>query len=72
MRPSGPDDLVSILREFLLPRTDPGTIAQWLFVVTAVPSSALVLRRKGRGDLAVLVVGVGCLALAWFAVRAVH
>jgi hypothetical protein len=63
---------VSILREFLLPRTDAGTIAQWIFVLSAVPTSALVLRRKGLGDLAVFVVGVGCLALAWFAVRAVH
>ncbi len=63
---------MSLLREILLPRTDGGTIAQWIVIVGAFPTSALVLRRKGLGDLAVFVVGVGCLALAWFAVRAVH
>ncbi len=60
------------MREILLPRTDAGTIAQWMFVLGAVPASAFVLRRKGFGDLAVFVIGVGCLLLAWFAVRAFH
>lgn len=62
----------ALVSEILLPRTDAGTIAQWIFVLSAIPTSAFVLRRKGFGDLAVFVVGVGCLALAWFAVRAVH
>ncbi len=63
---------MAFVKEILLPRTDAGTIAQWIFVLGAIPTSAFLLRRKGWGDLAVFVVGVGCLALAWFAVRAVH
>ena len=62
----------SLVWEILLPRTDAGTIAQWIVVIGAIPTSATLLHRKGFGDLAVFVVGVGCLVLAWFAVRAVH
>ena len=62
----------ALVWEILLPRTDAGTIAQWIFMLSAVPTTAFILQRKGFGDLAVFVVGVGCLALAWFAVRAVH
>lgn len=62
----------ALVWEILLPRTDAGAIAQWIFVLTTVPASAIVLNRKGLGDIAVFVVGVGCLALAWFAVRAFH
>ncbi|MEX2556507.1 MAG: hypothetical protein WEB06_12885 [Actinomycetota bacterium] len=60
------------LQEILLPRTDAGTIAQWIVVATSVPTAAVLLRRRGSGDVAVFVSGLGCLALAWFAVRAVH
>lgn len=62
----------SLVWEILQPRTDAGAITQWAFVLTAVPTSAYFLHRRGLGDLAVFVVGVGCLALAWFAVRAFH
>lgn len=63
---------VSLWWEILQPRTDAGAIAQWIFVLTVVPASAIVLRRKGLGDVAVFVLGLGSLALAWFAVRAFH
>lgn len=62
----------TLVREIFLPRTDAGTIAQWVFVLTVVPTSAFALRHRGLRDLAVFVLGLGCLALAWFAVRAVH
>ena len=61
-----------LLNEILLPRTDGGTIAQWITVLTTVPASVVLLRKKGFGDVAVFAAGLGCLALAWFAVRAVH
>ena len=64
--------MTAFLREILLPRTDAGTITQWIFVLTTVPASAIVLRRKGLRDIAIFVVGGGCLALAWFAVRTFH
>ncbi|MGH2727798.1 MAG: hypothetical protein ACRDKS_12575 [Actinomycetota bacterium] len=62
----------SLVWEILLPRTDAGTIAQWILVLSAVPASAFVLHRRGLGDVAVFVTGLGVLALAWFAVRGVH
>lgn len=62
----------SLLTEILQPRTDAGAIAQWIVVLTVLPTTAVVLHRHGLGDVARFVIGVGFLALAWFAIRAFH
>lgn len=62
----------SLLWEILQPRTDAGAIAQWIFVLTAAPASAILLHRKGLGDVGRFILGLGSLALAWFAIRAFH
>lgn len=58
------------MKELLLPRTDAGVALQALAIFPAL-LIVLYLVRRDR-EVRVFVLGLGCLALAWFGLRAVH
>lgn len=55
-----------------MPATDAGAITQWIALAVALPFTVWRLRRIGQRDIAQFVLGLGTLAAAWFALRAVH
>jgi hypothetical protein len=58
------------LVDILLPRTDPGALAQVVVVAVALVATLVVVRRSTEARL--LVLGVGLVALGWMALRTLH
>ena len=55
-----------------MPATDAGAITQWIALAIVLPATVWFLRRVRQRDVARLVLGMGTLVAAWFALRAVH
>lgn len=62
----------SIFTEVLLPDSDLAAVLQAVAVLAFMVSGAIVLRRRGHAEAALLTLGVGSVCMGWFGLRAVH